>query len=308
MEELEIIRHRQIDGISIFFDTVDYRTPHFHQEWELIWITRGRLAVQLGPEGAVAEEGDLFLFSPGRLHEFRCVGESATFLCFQLSPQIFEKVYPGFGRITTESYYLNPACGEERCARIRRTLTEMLRCYLERPPFFELQCAGEGALLFREILSLLPCRSMSVEEQSNINKRNARLTRFIRFVDENYTQKIRLADFAEAEGCSVSYLSRFLKASLNQTFQDYVNAVRFHSACKLMAGGGMRMLDICEESGFSDYRYFSAAFKKQSGMTPEEYSRQSHPVDETLRHNLHSLERFYTREQSLELIEGLAAK
>ena len=54
MEELEIIRHRQIDGISIFFDTVDYRTPHFHQEWELIWITQGRLSVRLGPEGAVA--------------------------------------------------------------------------------------------------------------------------------------------------------------------------------------------------------------------------------------------------------------
>ena len=157
----------------------------------------------------------------------------------------------------------------------------------------------------REILSLLPCHSMTVEEQSNINKRNARLTRFIRFVDENYTQKIRLADFAAAEDCTVSYLSRFLKASLNQTFQDYVNAVRFHSACKLMAVGGMRMLDICEESGFSDYRYFSAAFKKQSGMTPEEYSRRSHPVDETLRHNLHSLERFYTREQSLQLLQKL---
>ena len=38
MKELEIVRHVQMDGLSLFFDTVDYRTPHFHAEWELIWF------------------------------------------------------------------------------------------------------------------------------------------------------------------------------------------------------------------------------------------------------------------------------
>lgn len=305
MEELEIIRHRQIDGISIFFDTVDYRTPHFHPEWELIWITDGRLSVQLGPDGSLGEAGDLFLFSPGRLHEFRGVGGSATFLCFQLSPQMFEKAYPGFGRIASGDYRVLPFFSGEACAELRRELMEITKIYLEQPPFFELQCAGRAALLLVRLLSALPWRMMSAEELDNTRKRNARLARFIRFVDEHYAQKIKLSDFAEEEGCSVSYLSRFLKSSLNQTFQEYVTAVRFHSACKLMAGGGMKMLDICEASGFSDYRYFSAAFKKQSGMTPEEYSRHTPAPDETVRHSLHSMERFYTREQSLLLLQKL---
>ena len=305
MEELEIIRHRQIDGISLFFDTVDYRTPHFHPEWELIWITGGVLSVRLGPDSCVGEEGDLFLFHPGKLHEFRCVGQSATFLCFQISPLVFEKVCPGLGRIVTEDYRVNGYFGEEGSAALRRELLELTRDYLERPRQFELLCAGRGALLLARLLSVLPCHAMSQEELTSSNKRNARLARFIRFVDENYTQKIRLSDFAQAEGCSVSHLSRFLKASLNQTFQEYVNEVRFRSACKLMAGGGMKMLDISEESGYSDYRYFSAAFRKQSGMTPEEYSRQTHAPDETVRYNLHSRERFYTKEQSLLLLKQL---
>lgn len=305
MEELEIIRHRRIDGISLFFDTVDYRTPHFHPEWELIWITEGALSIRLGPEGCVGTAGDLFLFHPGKLHEFCCVRPGATFLCLQISPPVFDKVCPGFGRLVTGDYRVNPYFDGESCAALRRELLEMARDYLERPPLFELRCTGRGALLLARLLSELPCHTMSAEEQASTKMKNARLARFIRFVDENYARKIRLADFAAAEGCSVSYLSRFLKASLNQTFQDYVNAVRFRSACKLMAGGGMKMLDICEEAGFSDYRYFSAAFRKQSGMTPEEHSRQVSVPDETVRYNLHSRERFYTGEQSLLLLEKL---
>ena len=201
---------------------------------------------------------------------------------------------------------MNPYFSGEECKQIQRGLWELMADYLERPPHFELLCVGNCARLFFQLLSALPCHNMSAEERANADKRNARLARFIRFVDENYMHKIRLADFAKEENCSVSYLSRFLKASLNQNFQEYVNAVRFHSACELIAAGGMKMLDVCEESGFSDYRYFSAAFKKKSGMTPEEYSRQATAPEETVeRRSLHSSEHFYSREQSRELLQKL---
>lgn len=113
--------------------------------------------------------------------------------------------------------------------------------------------------------------------------------------------KIRLSDFARAERRSMSYLSHFVKEALGQSFQEYVNTVRFHCACKLIAAGQRRMLDVCVASGFSDYRYFSAAFQKRLGMTPEEYSRQpqSPVLDEMqVHHSLHSLERFYSREKA----------
>ena len=306
MKELEIIQHREINGISLFFDTVDYRTPHFHPEWELIWIVDGRLSIQVGAVSCLGTPRDIFLFCPGELHEFQKEGESATFLCLQVSPHVFEKVYPGFGRIATEDFRVNPYFSTAECTGMQNDLLGLLEAFLERPPFFELLSVGICARLLAQILSVIPCHNMSAEELANADRRNARLERFIRFVDENYSHKIMLSDFAETEGCSVSYLSRFLKSALNQSFQEYVNSVRFHSACKLIAGGGMKMLDVCEESGFSDYRYFSAAFKKHCGMTPEEYSRQAvKPEDQSVRHSLHSLERFYTRKQSRELLEKL---
>ena len=43
MREVEIVEHLQIDGLRVFFDTVQYRTPHVHRELELIWLSDGDL-------------------------------------------------------------------------------------------------------------------------------------------------------------------------------------------------------------------------------------------------------------------------
>ena len=133
-----------------------------------------------------------------------------------------------------------------------------------------------------------------------------RLLRLIRFVDANYTHKIRLSDFAEQEDCSVSYLSHFIKDTMNQTFQEYVNSVRFNHACQLIAAGNDSMLSVSVESGFSDYRYFSRAFQKAYGMTPAEYSRKAQlvvPEDIPQGRSNHSEEQFLTRGQSLFILK-----
>ncbi len=306
IRELEVIRHRQIEGISVFFDTVDYRTPHFHPEWELLWMTDGALLMKCEQLSFTAHEGELFLFSPGQVHEFQKAGESATFLCVQIAETLVETVCPELGAIAVEDPCVNRYLSEAARTQLRERMRSLTASYLQQPLYYELDCLGQCAALLYEILTQIPCHTMTADEVASADKRNARLARFIQFVDQNYTQNIRLADFAASEGCSVSYLSRFVRNALNQNFQEYVNSVRFHSACKQIAAGGKRMLDICEEAGFSDYRYFSAAFKKYSGLTPEEYSRQAvKPEDTHVRRSLHSSERFYSKEQSVQLLSEL---
>ncbi len=301
MNELEIIRHRRIKGLSIFFDTVDYRTPHFHPEWELLWIVDEALTVNCDQKAIQAEAGTLLLFSPNQPHEFHKREKSCTFLCLQASPELFgvedqlcaDSVFPG-------EYLIN-------CEEIKAAMRDLLCAYLEREPQYELFCIGRTCLLFHALLSRMPTHVMSREEQARREKRNRRLSALIQFVDENYMHKIRLADFAEAENCSLHYLSHFVKESLNQSFQEYVNSVRVNCACKLMMSGEKRLLDICEEAGFSDYRYFSRAFKKQFGMTPEQYKKlRTKPENAVVFHSLHSLERFYSDEQSKEMARRLS--
>jgi AraC-like DNA-binding protein len=308
LNEFEIIHYPQINGLNLFFDTVDYRTPHIHPELELIWIVEGRLEINCGSVSAQAEPDTLVIFNPGQPHEFHKVEESCTFLCFQLSPECFEHVYPDLRRQVIDNLFPDAFLLREERESIRRTLLALLRAYCERQACYELYCQAQAGMILYQLLCRMPTHSVSHGEATEQQRRNDRLMRLLAYVDENYMHKIRLADFAEMEGRSVGYLSHFIKETMNQTFQDYVNTVRFNAACKLIHSGGKRMLDVCVETGFSDYRYFSRTFQQRLGMTPEEYSRQqreSVPAVVHVHHSLHSLERFYARETCMEMLEKL---
>lgn len=302
MNELEIVQYAQIDGIRIFFDTVDYRTPHVHSEWELIWILDGSLSVTCAQNRFTAQTGQMVLFSPNEPHEFHKEDKSATFLCLQIS----ESILPTLPHLYLEDHLPNAHLSPAEFERFGAELASVARAYWQRNEHYSLYCVGHSILILHNLLCTLPSHILTSEETASIDKRNDRLRRLIAFVDENYMHKIRLADFAAAEGCSVSYLSRFIKDTMNQNFQDYVTSVRFNCACKLIAAGQKRLLDVCMESGFSDYRYFSHEFQRQYAMTPEEYRKYSEKrrlETPSVRHSLHSVERFYSREESLDLIE-----
>lgn len=306
MSELEIIRHGQVHGVSVFFNTVEYRTPHFHPEWELVWITDGALLVRSGRGEERYETGELCLLPPKRIHAFCQADDRAvTFLCLQITPQVFSYVYPKLESLTTDAFRPGAYLPESAAEELRGCFRMLAEDYFSDKPCCELRCAEHCAHILRLLLTNLPMRPMSAAEIADADRRNERLDRFVRYVEENYAEKPSLAAFAQSEHCSESHMSRFLKANLNMRFQDYVAFVRFRSACRMIESGTARMIDVSEASGFSDYRYFSACFKKHCGMTPEEYSRK-HPAvkNRPSRINAGSSERFYTREESLALLRS----
>lgn len=301
MNELEIIRHSRIPGMTVFLNTVDYRTPHFHPEWELVWILDHPLMVSGAGGSFRAEKGDLLLFQPNEPHELHKVEENCTFLCLQVTQELLRLDED----LVVDTIALNHYLGSQ-AQQIRNVLLEVAEAYLNRNGYNALFCIGQVCLMFHTILSSIPVRAITREERISQEKRNKRLTSLIKFVDENYMHKIRLSDFAESEGFSMSYLSHFIKSTLNQSFQEYVNSVRINCACKLIAGGEEKLTAVCLESGFSDYRYFSSAFKKQFGMTPEQYKLSlKKPENAVIHHSIHSLERFYTDEQSKALLQSI---
>ena len=91
MNELEIIRHGRISGMTVFLNTVDYRTPHFHPEWEMMWVLDHPLLVSVGGGSFRAEKDDLLLFQPNEPHELHKVDENSTFLCLQVSPELLRR-------------------------------------------------------------------------------------------------------------------------------------------------------------------------------------------------------------------------
>ena len=302
MDELEIVQFHQLQGLNIFVNTVTYRSPHFHNEWELLWVLDAPLKATWQQTEYILQPGDLALFPPRIPHEFHQVSGICTFLCLQIAPTGISLPT----NLVTQDILLKPHLDSAEYYRLRQDVLDIAESYFYREPLYELLCYGKTALLMHTLLGHIPSRTVTAEEAANESLRNARLMRLTQYVEDNYMHKIRLADFAQAEGCSVSYLSHFIRNTMNQTFQEYVNSVRFSHACKLIAEGKLSMISVSIESGFSDYRYFSRAFQAAYGMTPAEYGRKTNATvtEKTVHvHSIHSQERLLTRGQSLGMLQ-----
>ena len=200
MEELEIIPHQHVDGMRIFINKVEYRSPHFHPDWELLWVLDTPLSITSSQRQDLIQPGELILFPPNYPHEFHKMERPCTFLCLQISSKIFS----GTANLRTEDIRLANWLSKEDDRWLRQAIVDTARSCWNREPFFGVFCLGQCGLILYKLLSLLSSHIMSAEETANAEQRNARLMRLIQFVDENYMHKIRLSDFARQEGLSVS--------------------------------------------------------------------------------------------------------
>lgn len=304
MNELEFIQFEKVNGMDVFLNTVDYRTSHFHQEWEVILVLENTLLVTCDGVTFEAEEGDILVLSPSKVHELSKKGESSTFLCLQIAASVM-----GISdQYVSTGVKLKDYLDSYSISYIRKGLINLLTGYLKMDNMYQIYCLGECNQIMYRILSNMPCKILSEDERTMVNRKNARLNRLMSYVEKNYMHKVNLGDFAKKEDVSLCYLSHFVKNSLNQTFQDYVNSVRFNHALSLIREDNRKLSEVCKMSGFSDYKYFSATFVKRYGKLPEEYAKEircgASPSIKSSEDSK-STESFMSREESLLFLENL---
>ena len=94
------------------------------------------------------------------------------------------------------------------------------------------------------------------------------------YIEENYKQKLTLGEVAEKTYVSQWHLSKLLNRHTGQSFSDILNHTRIEHAKELLKDPSLRIGDISEQVGFLDLAHFSRVFKKQEGVSANEYRNQ----------------------------------
>lgn len=301
MNEFENIPYVRLKGIRIFLNTVMYRNPHFHKSMEWILVLAGEMKINTDQSTQRLQADDLILINSGSPHELAACTSECTFLCVQYTPESYLHNIPTIlFDCNLPSQYLQ----QQQYRHIVQHMLQMALFYFREDPFYDVYCISAANEILYTLLTNLPHHALASKSSSQ-ELISARLMRLVDYVDKNYMHRLSLADFAEAEGRSLSYISRFVKSVLNQSFQSYVNTVRFYAACRLIEEKNLSMLDVCYEVGFSDYRYFSNVFKERTGMTPAQF--QQLEKDPHRYFSTYDQEHIFSNEESVHFLEKLAA-
>ena len=82
---------------------------------------------------------------------------------------------------------------------------------------------------------------------------------------------VSLNTVAAQVGVSSSYFSSIFKQETGQSFVEYLTKLRIDKACELLRCTTLRTAEIGERVGYNDPHYFSATFKKVTGVSPKDY-------------------------------------
>ena len=83
-----------------------------------------------------------------------------------------------------------------------------------------------------------------------------------------------MCEVAEKTYVSQWHLSKLLNRHTGQSFSDILNHCRIEHAKKLLEDPSLRIGDISDAVGFLDLAHFSRVFKKQEGMSANEWRNQ----------------------------------
>lgn len=100
---------------------------------------------------------------------------------------------------------------------------------------------------------------------------NYTLKNALKFIYENYVQKLTLLTVADECYISSWHLSKLLNQYTGKGFFEIVNIIRLDKAKELLKTTTKKVQDISEMVGFQDVTHFSRIFKNYVGVSPKEF-------------------------------------
>jgi two-component system response regulator YesN len=111
-------------------------------------------------------------------------------------------------------------------------------------------------------------------DQETKNSRTSLINEIRSFIDQNIAGDVSLQTIAAHVFLHPVYVSKIYKLETGDNLSDYVNRVRMNKAEYLLKNSQEKIYEIAAKLGYQRPHSFNHAFKKQFGMTPQEYRDQ----------------------------------
>lgn len=93
------------------------------------------------------------------------------------------------------------------------------------------------------------------------------------YIDAHYQEDISLSSLAQSFHFSPQYIAKKFRDVYGTTVMTYLAELRMEKAKVMLANTAMSMLEIADQLGYADEKYFGKVFKKFIGYTPMQYRK-----------------------------------
>ncbi len=258
---------------------------HWHQEFEFLVLTEGRVLFTIEDREYVMNPGDIVFINSNYLHTAKNIcGGVCSFYAIDFSYHVLnEDIHSIFSKkfirpILNDKYIFPefmPVSEDESKGwqkDIRNYLHEIGECPEHELEPFELMIRSR----ILAIWDILDKNGARAQKDNDIeNRYSERLEPVISYIKENYAYEITLAELAAILPMSEGQFSRVFKQTMKMSPIQYLMRYRILQSCRLLQDTEKKIGEIANLSGFNNISYFNRVFLNTIGCTPKEYRENS---------------------------------
>lgn len=248
---------------------------HYHDYYEIIFYLGDLEApYRKGDVTYTVRKGDVIFCGMFESHIMDCAeNEGHMRFCIGIEPRILGN----YSKKTANLYQM--FSGENAHYPVLHLDGAQLQKYLRLiEEFRELgDSPGEQVIasaIVHRMLGCLYCDTELEAGQDTAHLQHVRLVgSILHYIEENLAAVISLQAIAKKYNYSVTYVSKLFKNITGSSLVSYIIEKRIGRAKQLMYEN-IEIMQIAERVGYRNYSNFYKAFKKATGVSPEEYRRR----------------------------------
>ena len=191
-------------------------------------------------------------------------------------------------RICDESWVvLSGHCLEKQAREWMENKPQLARwitcCLYCRPRFLEqlhgsiheMQRFRQWAFKLYGSGQVISCDSSTGEEAEGRQDRRAEIVSQVKLmIQKEYGDAVTIESLADRVYMSPNYLRTLFKEYTGKTIWEYLTQVRMRQSVILLTDTNLRVHDISKRVGYENPSHYCSIFRKQMGMTPNQYREQ----------------------------------
>ena len=272
-------RHEDIlvARLSEYWDThKDLYYSHRHNFYHIVLFKEGKGTHSIDFQTFPVKANQIYFMIPGQVHNWNFEGQVegyvinfsiSFFQSFLLKPEILDD-FMFFGGLASDSVIQLP---EQLELKIRGIFEEILD-----------ESLGNSLSGFNLVRTLLMQLFILVSRLNNFphhevvaSPNQTLLKNFKVLIEKNYTNLKLPKEYAELLFITPNHLNALCNHLLGKSAGELIRSRLFLEAKRLLMNPDLTISEVSCHLNFVDNSYFSRAFKKNVGISPEEFRRKS---------------------------------
>lgn len=232
--------------------------PSGRLDFYLIYLVSGKIEFLGADTVTPLTEGDLIIYPPKTPYKYRCIAsnENVRFFWVHFTGSDAEKILKKYG-LCLFPHVHKISINNHIDARFK----SLFDGFAINDSFRESDLAS---LLDRLLIEI--GRVLSTEGTGN-----GRLHKSVRYLNENFSESIKIPELAKMENMCMTTFNLHFKKYVGVTPTKYIIKLRMQLAVDLLLNSDLTIQEIASRCGYNDYNFFTKIFKNELGMPPTKY-------------------------------------